>query len=198
MSTAGPIVFSLLFWAAVIYWWIRRRRKNRAIAEASAFPVAQGQLKGDAFMAHHFQPLLEAGEQIAAQAYFTSHDFRAPTAGGKAAAGAVAAIAAVSGAAGAGSMISAATQKAGYAALTDRRLVVIEARVGAFGPLFENRGVVEIPRSAIAAVTQHRDQLRFALAGGGGFSLVIPAAKKHFADQARFSEVVRGALANAA
>ncbi|MBA3463723.1 MAG: hypothetical protein H0T46_27450 [Deltaproteobacteria bacterium] len=198
MSDAGPVAFSILVWCGLIYWWMRRRKKNRAIVEASAFPVAPGQLKGDAFMAHHLPPLLEPGEEIAAQAYFTSHDFRPPTMAGKGAAGAVAVLAAVSGASGAGAMLGAASQKAGYAALTDRRLVVIQARVGAFGPLFENRGVVEIPRGGITSVTQQGDRLRFELAGGTGFSLVTPAAKKHFANQARFAEVVLGAFARAA
>lgn len=81
----------------------------------------------DRYVIEQVNPLLEPGERVAVCAYLVP-----PIEGGKI-----------------GVFIDAATKMAALAAVTDRRLILVETRIGAFGPLQENHGVRSIPRERI-------------------------------------------------
>jgi hypothetical protein len=53
-----------------------------------------------------------------------------------------------------------------YAALTDRRLVLVATRVGAFGPLLENRGVEILERPKIVGLAVDDRAIQLQLADG--------------------------------
>lgn len=84
----------------------------------------------DRYVIEQVTPLLQPGERIAVCAYLVP-----PIEGGKV-----------------GVFIDAATKMAAFAAVTDRRLILVETRIGAFGPLHENHGVRSIPREQIKGV----------------------------------------------
>jgi hypothetical protein len=109
----------------------KARRVQARGAEAAATPVSYGppiiETKADRFIQDQVAPLLEAGETVQQQAYTRD---RAPD----------------------GSAISAAETTARFVALTDRRLFLIDARVGAFGILLENRRTEVLARSRITSL----------------------------------------------
>jgi hypothetical protein len=82
-------------------------------------------------------------------------------------------------------MSSAMTAKAYHVALTTKRLFIIEARVGAFGPLFENRGLTVIDRSAILVARRNDQTIILICADGRVVSLFVDLSKtKHLSNQA--------------
>ena len=122
---------------AVVAWGlVERRLKRRARERDDAAPVSHGppemRTDADRFVDAQVQPLLRRGESVQHQAYTLSGE---PTSGG-----------------GLGAAMSSAAAPAHYAVLTSQRLLFIETRQGAFGPLLENKGVVEIERSAVVEV----------------------------------------------
>ena len=85
----------------------------------------------DRFILAQLHPVLSAGETVIVCAYL------APVIGGSGAIGAFA---------------RAATMTAAFAAITNRRLLLIHTRIGAFKPLLENHGIESIERSIIRGV----------------------------------------------
>lgn len=84
----------------------------------------------DAFVLQQIAPLLGPGEQVISVGYLP------PTiSSGRA-----------------GAFIDAATKMAAFAALTDRRILFVQTRIGAFAPLLENHGVRPLDRAAIKGV----------------------------------------------
>jgi hypothetical protein len=120
------VVGVVIAWAAIEKWV-----KRRARARDDATPVTLGppalRTEADRFVDAQVRPLLRPGEQVQHQAYTLSGE---PT----------------------GTLLGAARSAAAaahFAVLTDQRLIFIETRQGAFGPLLENGGVEEIERSAV-------------------------------------------------
>jgi hypothetical protein len=73
-----------------------------------------------------------------------------------------------------------------WAILTNQRLLLIRARVGAFGPLKENLGVLAVPRDAIVNVAAHERHLRFGLADGRVLELYAELSESKLSNQRRF------------
>jgi hypothetical protein len=81
--------------------------------------------------------------------------------------------------------------KAMYLALTDRRLLVINTRVGAFGPLHENNDVKSYERGAVRVRADER-HLHFVLGDGPPLDFYAEWSERHLSNQRRFlSDVPR-------
>lgn len=92
----------------------------------------------------------------------------------------------------ASSTVGAAMVKAIYVVLTDRRLFVIHARVGAFGPLHENNGVVTYERTDIVQVASNERHLRFDFGNGTSLDFFAEWSERKLSNQRRFlSDVPR-------
>lgn len=102
---------------------VGRRSRERDDATAVGHGPPAIRTKVDAFVQGQVQPLLRPGETVQHQAYTLASE---PG--------------------------ESALSPAYYAVLTSQRLIFIEARQGAFGPLLENKGVTEIDRRAITEV----------------------------------------------
>ncbi|MBX3188253.1 MAG: hypothetical protein KF819_14630 [Labilithrix sp.] len=162
--------YSLWWLLAVSVAWaligraIRERRRAKCAASAEG-PVDVGppELRTDLdrWVADQVAPRLGARERILHQAYATDRDMSS--------AGVLGAIAA----------------KAYYAVLTDQRLFLLHARVGAFGPLRECIAVDEIPRGEVAAVSVEDDVVAVLLASGEERSLHVKTTKA-LSNQMRF------------
>jgi hypothetical protein len=87
------------------------------------------QTEADHFVLQQVAPGLLPGEQVLACAYLR------PVVEGKY-----------------GAFVHAATRMAAFAALTDRRLLLVQTRIGAFKPLLENHGVVPLDYAAVKGV----------------------------------------------
>jgi hypothetical protein len=83
------------------------------------------------------------------------------------------------------SFANAATMSAAFAVVTDRRLVLIHTRIGAFKPLLENIGVVAIERSAIRGAAVGKT-LAFELADGQLIEFQVKRSSTHVSAQAAF------------
>ena len=114
--------------------------------------------KTDRWLADEASKLLESGETIEQQAY--GNDIEEPGLGGGG--------------------------KGLYVVLTNRRLIVIEARIGAFGPLRENRGVRLFKRDEIERVDADERHLRFVLKDGQVFEFYAQWRERHLSNQRRF------------
>lgn len=86
----------------------------------------------------------------------------------------------------ANSTIGAAMVKAMYLVLTDRRLFVIHARVGAFGPLQENRGVKTYERADIVQVANNERHISFVFRDGTSLEFFGDWSERHLSNQRRF------------
>jgi hypothetical protein len=84
------------------------------------------------------------------------------------------------------STLGAASIRALYLILTDRRLLVIHARVGAFGPLCENRGVQEYERSDIVQVSGQERHVRFVFREAKELDFFAEWGERHLSNQRRF------------
>lgn len=84
------------------------------------------------------------------------------------------------------STLGAASIKAMYVVLTDRRLFVIHARVGAFGPLHENRGVKEYERTDIVQATSDERHIRFVFRDGTSLDFFAEWSERRLSNQRRF------------
>ena len=120
--------YSLWLAIAVVAVWgvVEAKRRAARQAEDAATPTSHGPptiaTKADRWLEAELAPMLSPGEVVEHQAYTLDHD--PSQVGGH----------------------------AYWAALTTQRMIVIEARVGAFGPLLENRGVTSIDRRAVRGV----------------------------------------------
>jgi hypothetical protein len=116
-------------------------------------------LDGDRFIANQLRGVLDRGEVIEHTAYLESPSGTSPSGSGKG--------------------ISAAY----WAALTPRRLLLIQAPVGAFKPILENKGVVIIDRASIAGANA-LGALTLVLTDGRRFDFYAQRASKHASGQA--------------
>jgi hypothetical protein len=74
--------------------------------------------------------------------------------------------------------------KAYHVALTNKRLLIIEARIGAFAPLFENNGLTVIDRSAIVGATRDDHMITLQCADGKTVQLWVVPRQRQFSNQA--------------
>jgi hypothetical protein len=74
-----------------------------------------------------------------------------------------------------------------FAALTDRRLVLIQGKLGIWGHKRENHGVESIERAAIRAVSVDGDCLQLHLVDGTQRPLVVPRRERGLSNQAAFA-----------
>lgn len=175
--SAGTYVWGYSLWptlvliALLMLWGARRKaaKLKRRIAADAATPVATGgpvlRTEGDRYIQAQVAPQLHAGETITHQGYGLNR----PLAGGR----------------GVGLFVSAARQKGVFAAWTGARLFLIETRVGAFKPLYENKGVEVIERARIRAVTRPDEHtLVIELDDGTTRAIVVDdRKKKYFSNQ---------------
>lgn len=74
-----------------------------------------------------------------------------------------------------------------FAALTNRRLVLITSQRHFFKPVLENQGVEAVARTDITNVTESSYELTFTLVVvGGGFFMFVPPKDKNFSNQREF------------
>ncbi|GAC1542787.1 MAG: hypothetical protein NVS3B10_07130 [Polyangiales bacterium] len=133
------------------------------------------QTDADRFLLEQLRPVLQPGESVLSCAYL------APVIeGGKVAV-----------------FVQAATRMAAFAALTDRRLHLVQTRLGAFKPLLENHGVQSLERAAIRGVFVGAT-LMFELADGAILEYRNNAAAKDVSSQAEFFAVLPVALGTSA
>jgi hypothetical protein len=136
----------------------RRRQEDDAMTPISVTPPTI-ERKGDRFIVEQMAPQLGSGEAITHQGYAVSERVQ--------------------------SMGSAMGADAFFVALTTKRLLVIEARVGAFGPLFENRGLTAIDRTAIVSAVRDDQMVTIRCGNGRVVTLFVDLTKtKHFSNQA--------------
>jgi hypothetical protein len=82
--------------------------------------------------------------------------------------------------------------KAMYLVLTDRRLLVLHTRLGAFGPLRENNDLSSYERSAIRGVRADERHLRFELGASKSLDFYAEWSERQLSNQRRFlSDVPR-------
>ena len=81
--------------------------------------------------------------------------------------------------------MDAASKMAAFGVLTDRRLILVQTRIGAFRPLMENHGVVSLTRSAVKGVFVG-GTVWFELADGTMSEFVNNASKDYVPTQAQF------------
>jgi hypothetical protein len=144
---------------------VKAYKNRRRTAEEATIPTSYGppafETKGDLFVANQATALLAPGERVQHQAYALDRQLT-------------------------GSIVSAGTAKAYFAILTDRRLILIRTRVGAFAPLLENRGVEEISRDEIVGASVDDSLITISLRDGTWRSLWIPVSERHFSSQRAF------------
>jgi hypothetical protein len=167
------IVFTAFF--MVFARWLKQRRAARYAAELKNTPVSHGPpvvtTEADRFIQDELRSHLEAGEAIQHQAYVLDHVMT-------------------------GTIGSAVSTRAFFAALSDRRLFLIKTRLGAFKILLENRGVESIDRDRIKAVRVDDYAIVLHLDDGSVRVMVVQPNKK-LSNQAAFLRDVPRLLAPA-
>jgi hypothetical protein len=73
-----------------------------------------------------------------------------------------------------------------YVVLTNQRLLVIRSRIGALGPLRENRGVISHERKSIERVDSDERHLHFVIRGAAPFDFFADWSERHLSNQHRF------------
>jgi hypothetical protein len=161
--------FGYLLWSAlaigiaVNYVGSRFKARRHASLQSNLPPsTAQPELrtKTDRWLADEMKKLLQSGELAQHQAYGLDRE--------------------------ATSTLGAASVKAMYVVLTDRRLFVVHCRVGAFGPLHENRGVKEYPRTDVAQATSDERHVRFVFRDGTVLDFFAEWSERRLSNQRRF------------
>jgi hypothetical protein len=145
------VLVGVAAWMTVSH--LRRKRRE---AEDAQTPPSYGPptlaTAADRFVDEQVRPLLEAGEAVQHQAYVMNGVPHGDL--GDAKLGAM------------------------YAVLTDRRLILIKTRVGAFGPLLENHGTEIIDRRSASSIAVDDRAIQVALADGSARLLwVSPTGK---------------------
>jgi len=141
-------------------WRKRRRHDSLQSSEPPSTDPPQQRTKLDRWLAEEARRLLQPGEAVQQQAYgFDAESTDADMA---------------------------STDSALYAVLTDHRLLFIKARVGAFGPLKENKGVFWFPRNDVVRVEALERRLTFVLANGHTQVFFAQWHERNFTNQKRF------------
>jgi hypothetical protein len=162
-------VFGYLLWIAIgatvlVSWAARALRKRRHESLQTFEPPTTDaptlRTKTDRWLAEEAKKILESGEAVQHQAY--GLDSAANTTG------------------------AALSAKACYVLLTNRRLLFIRARVGAFGPLRENRGVETFLRETIETAQADERHLRFVFKDGSVRDFFAEWHERNLSNQKRF------------
>jgi hypothetical protein len=151
------VVLAAVILLGVVQYQLKQRRK--ASLETQLPPgqtPLQTKTKADRWLGEEVAKLLLAGETIEQQAYGFDRED-----------------------------VNAITS-AYYVVLTNQRLIIIQSRVGAFGPLLENRGVVTHERKNIERVDGDERHLRFVFAGAPPFDFFAEWSERHLSNQRRF------------
>jgi hypothetical protein len=137
-----------------------RKRQAKDAATAVSFGPPTISTEGDRFIAQTVGPLLQPGEQVQHQAYGQKER--------------------------ADGVVAAARNVGLFAVLTNRRLIFVKTKIGAFKPVLENHGVDEVPREAIVHAVEDDYLITFALHDGTMRTLLVPPQEKHFSNQRAF------------
>jgi hypothetical protein len=121
-----------------------------------------GNTEADRFVREQAAALLEPGEELISAAHLN------PVMGGHWAVAAA----------------TAATSRAAFALLTQRRLLFVQTRVGAFGPLLENKGVVSLSRERLGGV--YAGRFLFIECDGELMEFAYTRSTRHVSSQKRF------------
>jgi hypothetical protein len=158
------VIVVVAVWGAIAH--LRRKRRE---AEDAATPTSFGPptlaTPADRFVDEQVRPLLETGEAIQHQA----HCMNGVPQGD----------------------LGDAKLVALYAVLTDRRLVIITARNGAFGPLLENKGTEVIERRNVAGFSVDDRAIQLGLADGTTRLLWVSSTRKLSNQRAFLRDVPR-------
>jgi hypothetical protein len=165
---SGYLLWLILAAVAILAIVQKKIKKHRKASLETELPPETGPLrlrtKTDRWLDEEASKLLESGETIEQQAYGNDVEEPGLSGGGKGL----------------------------YLVLTNRRLLVIEVRVGAFGPLRENRGVRIFERDEIERVDADERHLSFVLKDGQIFEFFAQWRERHLSNQRRFlSDVPR-------
>lgn len=166
----GYLLWLVIFGTVVVGWVgsVLKQRRHQSLETLMPPSTSPPTLstKVDRWLDEEVKKLLERGEVVQHQAYGLDRE--------------------------ANSAIGAASIKAMYLVLTDRRLLVIHARLGAFGPLRENRGVKDYPRSSVARVARDERRLHFSFQDGTSLVFFAEWSERQLSNQRRFlSDVPR-------
>jgi len=145
---------------AVLFGW-RRARARREVAAQTYEGDLVVRSKADRFVLAEMKKTLEPSEELRQQAYALN---RRPTRG----------------------IVSAALTKAYFVGLTDRRLIVIETRVGAFSPILEKLRIRDIAREDVVRVRRDDEDLCFEMRDGSTLELWIDPSERHMSNQQAF------------
>lgn len=158
----GFLFWILLPFAGVLLIIHKKIKKSRQASLDTTQPPGSSSLKlgtkTDRWLAEEASKLLESGETVEQQAY--GSDTADPGLDGG--------------------------TKGLYVVLTNRRLIVIESRIGAFGPLRENLAVRRIERDEIERVDADERHLSFVLKDGQVFEFYAQWRERHLSNQRRF------------
>lgn len=166
--SAGDYLFGFFMWpalAAVVGFYgvaaafKRRRHASLRSQQPPSIGAPELRTKTDRWLAQEAQKLLVGNETVQQQAYGTSVDMSERDFSGL---------------------------YAMYLVLTDRRLLLIRCRVGAFGPLRENDGVRSFERTQVAQVDHDERHLRFHLTTGETLDFFAEWSERHLSNQRRF------------
>jgi hypothetical protein len=156
----GYLLWIVLALLVVFYALKARLKERRKRSLETRVPPGSSPLvirtKTDQFLADEAKKFVEPGETVEQQAYGYDREE------------------------------TGVTTKALYLVLTNRRLAVIQSRLGAFGPLRENRGVTLLERSVIQRVEADERHLRFFQSDGSVFDFFAEWSEKHLSNQRRF------------
>jgi hypothetical protein len=139
----------------------KRRHESLQTFDPPATDAPSLRTKTDRWLADEAKKLLEPGEAVQHQAYGADRDLSTGT-------------------------VAAMRANAYYALLTNRRLLFIRARIGAFGPLRENRGVDAFPRETIETVQADERHLRFVFKDGNFRDFFAEWSERKLSNQKRF------------
>ena len=93
--------------------------------------------------------------------------------------------------------LKAALSKGYFAVVTDRQLVLIQTRVGAFKPLLENKGVEVFPHDDIESIGHEGKAFTIAIAGRDPMKFMVAPKNKHVSGQASFFANLPGVFGGA-
>jgi hypothetical protein len=172
-------VFGYMLWiviaftAAAMLIGNKLKQRRHASLETDQPPSAEPPVlrtEVDRWLAEEAAKHLEAGERVQHQAYGYDRDL-------------------ADGAVGASAL---------YAVLTERRLLIFQARLGAFGPLRENKGTTSFDRNRIERVERFERQVRFVFQDGSTLDFFAEWSERKLSNQRRFLRDVPRLIGGAA
>jgi hypothetical protein len=157
LGYALPLAIAAAILLSVVQYQLKQRRKNSLDTQ---LPPGQTELllktKADRWLSEEVAKLLVPGETVEQQAYGFDRED-----------------------------VNAVTS-AYYVVVTSARLIVIQSRVGAFGPLLENRAIVTHERKVIEHVVGDERHVQFVFEGAPPFDFFAEWSERHLSNQRRF------------